>query len=86
MVEKKLKTLKDIEINLKSTPNSSKMIVPVNNGEAKYLISDDIRNIAIEWLKEYERLDELAKKEINASAYWGAILFIKYFFNLDEER
>jgi len=85
MVEKKLKTLKDIEINLKSTPNSSKMIVPVNNGEAKYLISDDVRNIAIEWLKEYERLDELAKKEINASVHWDVIIFIKYFFNLDEK-
>jgi len=89
--EEKLKTLKDIEINLKCTPNSSRLIIPVSNGKAKYLISDDIRDAAREWIKAHQEIldgfevylyDEIVKKrEYQAINKW-----IEYFFNLNEEK
>jgi hypothetical protein len=47
---------------------------------------DDLQEAAREWLAEYERLDVIAKKELGASVNWGAIIFIKHFFNLDDDN
>ena len=76
---------------MKCTPNSSRLIIPVSNGEAKYLTVDGIRDAAREWIKAHQEIidgfevylyDETVKKrEYEAINKW-----IKYFFNLDEEE
>ena len=87
--KKKLKTLKDLrwlDVIDGDIVTSTRCLPLSHHRNTDMIYINDIRAAAREWLEEYERLDEIAKKEINASIHWGVIIFIKYFFNLDEKE
>jgi hypothetical protein len=75
-MNKKLKTLKDIE--KENSPN-----------EGALYYSNDVRNTAREWLKKLNSIEtELGGCLSDESWYYneGQIDWIKHFFNLEEEK
>ena len=48
-------------------------------------ILEPVRDIARIWLKEFERLDKIAVKELGGAIHTTARMFILHFFNLDME-
>lgn len=97
MSNKKLKTLEDIEkIYEVGCRQVHSVVIPVSHGFAKSVASEDLRSMALEWIKAIEKqeiifgglistkLNKQELEEIRKKVEEGAIKLINHLFNLGE--
>lgn len=94
MSDKKLKTLKNLEHIFTpwlDSDNEVEVHVAIKDGIASICISDDLRDVAWEWIKELENYylggytfgDKWYSSDEGIDLAMG---WIKYFFNLEDEN